>query len=103
MIDDGREAYGKMTILTIELPDELERSLARIAAKQHKSIQQLALDRLLTLATRGAEPLQGSAAALLRAMKEPPHLSASDVDQLDAEIAAGRLPVQALELFQDQG
>ena len=41
----------------------------------------------------------GSAATILRVMQEPPHLSVSDVDELDAAIAAGRLPVQALDLF----
>ena len=88
-----------MANLAIELPDELARSLARIAATQHKTIQQLALERLLSLTDSGSEPPRGSAAAVLRAMKEPPHLSGSDVDQLDAAIAAGRLPVQTPELF----
>ncbi len=43
----------------------------------------------------------GSAAGLLRAMQEPPHPSASDVAQLEAEIAAARIPMQKRDLFTD--
>lgn len=42
-----------------------------------------------------------SAAAVLQAMNEPPHLSGSDVDQLEAAKADGRLPIQTRELFPD--
>jgi hypothetical protein len=41
----------------------------------------------------------GSAATILRVMQEPPHLSISDVDELDAAVAAGQLPVQTPDLF----
>ena len=44
----------------------------------------------------------GSAATVLRAMREPPHLSAADVDELDAAIAAARLPVQSSDLFSNE-
>jgi len=43
--------------------------------------------------------LLASAAAALRAMQKLPHLSDSDVDELDAAIAAGRLPAQTSDLF----
>ncbi len=43
--------------------------------------------------------LPASAATALRAMQKLPHLSDSDVDELDAAIAAGRLPVQTRDLF----
>ena len=90
-----------MANLTIDLPDDLARGLAMIAQAQHKSIQQLTLERLRALLEAGPEPRPGSAAAILRVMKELPHLSEADVDALDAAIAAGRLPVQVRELFQD--
>ena len=38
-----------MTNLNIEMPDDLARSLEGIAAAQRKSIQQLALERLISL------------------------------------------------------
>jgi len=79
--------------LIIELPDELVSTLEDIAATRHVSIQQLALDRLSSLAAGNPAPI-GSAAALLRAMREPPHLSSADVDEMDAAILAGRLPVR---------
>jgi plasmid stability protein len=91
----------RMANLTIELPDDLARRLATIAAAEHKSIQQLTLERLRSLVESGSESGPGSAPAVLRAMKEPPHLGAADVDELDAAIAAGRLPVRARELFKD--
>jgi hypothetical protein len=37
----------------------------------------------------------------LRVIEEPPHLSSADVDELDAVIAAGRLPIRARDLFSD--
>jgi plasmid stability protein len=87
--------------LTIEMPDDLARSLAGIAAAQHKSIQQLAIERLTSLVASDSEDRPGSAAAVLRVMHEPPHLSPSDVAALDAAIAAGRLPIQTRDLFSD--
>lgn len=90
-----------MATLTIEVPDELARSLEGMAAAQHKSVQQLAIERLSSLVEAGGGHLTGSPAAVLRAMQEPPHLSASDVDDLDAAIAAGRLATQTRDLFSD--
>ena len=71
-----------------------------IAAAQKKSIQHW-LERLRSLVESSLEHRAGSAAAVLRAMQEPPHLSDSDVDELDAAIAGGRLPVQTRDLFSD--
>lgn len=85
--------------LILELPDELARALARIAAEQQQTIQQFALERLSSLAGIGHEAKLGSAAAVLQAMNEPPHLTPSDVDELDAAIATGQLPVQICDLF----
>jgi hypothetical protein len=88
-----------MANLTIEMPDDLVSSLEAIASSQRKSIQQLALERLSSLVDVNPEPRAGSPAALLRVMLEPPHPSAADVDELDAAIAAGRLPIRPRDLF----
>jgi hypothetical protein len=90
-----------MANLIIEVPDELARNLEGIAAAQHKSIQQLAIERLTSLVELSPEHIVGSPAAVLRAMREPPHLSVSDVDELDAAVADGRLPTKTLDLFPD--
>ena len=87
--------------LTIEVPDDVVRSLEVIAAAQGKSLQQLAAERLNSLVSVNPAPLQGSPTALLRAMTEPPHPSAADVDDLEAAIAGGRLPVRNRDLFSD--
>jgi hypothetical protein len=88
-----------MLNLTIELPDRLAQDLEAIATAQGKSIQQLALERLNSLVE--VEPRAGSPAAILRAMQEPPHPSDADVDELDAAIKAGRLPVRLHDLFSE--
>src|ERR1035437_6110681 len=98
---NGVEECGPMASLNIEMPDDLARSLERIAAAQRKSIQQLALERLISLVEDIPERRAGSPAAVLRAMQEAPHPTAADVEELDALIAAGRLPVRARDLFSD--
>jgi hypothetical protein len=90
-----------MTNLIIEVPDDLSRSLERIAAAQRKSLQQLALERLSSLVEIDPTTRAGSPAAVLRLMQEPPHPSVADVDELDSAIAAGRLPIQAQDLFSE--
>jgi len=89
-----------MQNLTIELPDELARSLAGIAAGEHKTLEQLAVERLRSLVEPGPHERPGSADAILRAVKRPPHLSSADLDELDAAIAAGRLPATTGKLFE---
>ena len=90
-----------MANLIIEIPDDLVRSLAGIAAAQRKSVQQLALEQLSSLVEVIPEPRAGSPAAVLRVMQEPPYPSSTDVDELDAAIAAGRLPIRTRDLFSD--
>ena len=85
--------------LTLEVPDELVRTLEGIAANQHISIQQLALDRLRALVPGNDELKPGSAATLLRVMRELSIPDPADVDELEAAIAAGRLPVRIVEIF----
>ena len=90
-----------MANLIVEMPDELVRSLEGIAAAQRKSVQQLALEWLSSLVEVIPEPLAGSPAAVLRTMQESPHPSVADVDELDAAMAAGRLPIRTRDLFSD--
>ncbi len=85
--------------LTISLPDDLARDLEAIAAAQGKSVQQVACERLTSLVKVSPEVRPGSPSAILRVVQEQPHLSAADVDDLDAAIAAGRLPVRTSDLF----
>ena len=75
--------------MTIRIPDDLARGLEGIAASQKKSVEQLALERLRSLFDDASSP-----AAVLRALRELPHPSCSAVDDLDAAIAAARLPVR---------
>ena len=88
-----------MANLTIEMPDDLALRLHRIAALRRKSLQELALDELQSLAEAGAGCRLGSPAAVLGAINEPPHPSSADVDDLDAAIASGRLPVEIRDPF----
>ncbi len=88
-----------MANLTIEMPDDLVRSLEGLAAAQQKTVEELAVEGLRSLVAVSPEPWAGSPASVLRAMREPPHPSASDIDELEAAITAGRLPIQTRDLF----
>ena len=85
-----------MTQLTIQLPDDLARTWEGIAAAANKSVADLAVERLRSLISA-----HGSPAALLQALSAPPHLTAADVDELEAAIAGGRLPVRDRGAFED--
>jgi hypothetical protein len=91
-----------MANLIIEMPDDLARSLEGIAAARRTSVQQLALEQLSSLVEVIPEPRPGSSAAILRAMQEQPHLSSTEVDELEAAIAAGRRPVRTRDLFSSE-
>ena len=97
----NRTGVNRMTSLIIELPDDLVLALQGIAAAQRKSLQQLALERLSSLVDVSPAQRAGSPSAVLRAMQEPPHLDLADVEELDAMIAAGRLPIRTRDLFSD--
>ena len=47
-----------------------------------------------------SEAPAGSAAVLLRAMREPPHLSDDDMDELEQAIVAGRQPMRVEGVFE---
>lgn len=88
-----------MANLSIELPEDLARSLSAMAAQRHISLQQLAIDRLRLFAEAEAGARMGSCSALLNAAEKTPHLSSADVDELEAAIAEGRIPVRTRELL----
>jgi len=75
--------------MTIQIPDDLARGLEGIAAAQRKSVEQVALESLLSLVESASSP-----EVVLRAVRQLPHPSAAAVDDLDAAIAATRLPVR---------
>ena len=72
--------------MTIEIPEELARSLERIAAAQQISVEQLAVDRLRSSLNRTTSPQ-----ALLQTLRSLPHPSPLAMDDLDAAIAAARI------------
>ena len=74
--------------VTIQIPDDLARGLEGIAAAQRKSVEQVALDSLRSLFDKASSP-----EAVLRSVRGLPHPSADAVDDLEAAIAAARLPV----------
>ena len=83
-----------MTNLTIQLPDDLARGLEGIASAQKTSVEQVALERLGSIFDKATSP-----EAVLRAVRKLPHPSSSAVDDLDAAIAAARLPVSGQGAF----
>jgi len=93
------EGVKAMANFLIELPDDLVRSLEGLAASEHKSVEQLAVERLRSLVEESPAPPPGTAEAVLRAMRLPPHPSAADVGELERAIAGGRTPVRVEDLF----
>jgi len=80
--------------MTIQIPDDLARGLEEIAAAQQKSVEQVAVDSLRSLCDRATSP-----EVVLRTFRELPHPSTAAVDDLDAAIAAARLPVRDQGVF----
>jgi hypothetical protein len=60
-----------------------------MAAAQQKSVEQVAVDGLRSLIDRATSP-----EVVLRTVRGLPHPSGEAVDDLDAAIAAARLPVR---------
>ena len=83
-----------MAQLSIEIPDDRARRLRGIATAENKSVEQVAIEHLRFLVTRA-----GSAAAVLRAINQPPYLSSCVTAELDAAIDSGRLPVREQDSF----
>ena len=83
--------------VTIEIPEDVACRLAQIAAAQHKSVEQIAVERLRSFETAPSSP-----AHLLAVIRGLPRPSAGAVDDLEAAIATHRLPVQAQGVFDNQ-
>jgi hypothetical protein len=74
--------------MTIQIPDDVARRLQGVATAENKSVEQVASERLRALFERASSP-----EAVLRRVRELPHPSSAAMDDLDAAIAGGRLPV----------
>ena len=85
---------------TIHVPDDLARTLEGIAAAQKKSVEQVAVERLQRAVD--AQHAAGSPEAVLRAMEQPPHVGADAVEELNAAIAAGRMPARESDVFRTE-
>ena len=88
-----------MVNLTLEIPDELARTLEGMASAQHKTVAEVALDRLCSLAESKATGVPGSPAAVRNALLDLQRVSVAEVEALEAAIATGRLPVSAGDIF----
>jgi hypothetical protein len=87
--------------LHIEMPEDLVRRLELIATAESKTLEQVAVERLRSSIDPVEALESGTPAALLRALREPPHPTAADVQALEAAIAGGRAPIHLRELFPD--
>lgn len=88
-----------MVILTLDIPDELARTLEILAGAENKTVSELALDQLCSLAEFKPSETQGSPAAVRNALLGLPRVSVAEVEALEAAMATGRLPVSAGDVF----
>jgi hypothetical protein len=82
------------TKMTLQIPDDVARGLEGLAAAQRMSAEQVALNGLRSLLDGASSP-----AAVLRAVRQLPHPSSEAIDEFDAAIAGGRLPVSGRGVF----
>ena len=80
--------------MTMHTPDDVARTLEGIAAAQHKSVEQVAIESL-----RSLFDLTNSPQIVLQSLRQLPHPSAQAVDDLDAAIVAGKLPMVGQGVF----
>lgn len=80
--------------MTIQIPDELARDLESIATAQHKSVEQVAVERIQSTLHREKSPQQ-----LLQSLRKMGRPSGEAVDELEAAIAQEKLPVRELGEF----
>jgi hypothetical protein len=76
-----------VSILTVDLPEDLALRLAAKAAAERKTAQQVVVEKL-----RASLGEEGSPRALLETLRSLPPLSADDVAALEKAIESGRLP-----------
>ncbi len=80
--------------MTIQIPDDLAHGLEHPAAAQSKTVEQLAVENL-----RGLFDGETSPQAFVRRIRALPHPSIEAVDDMEAAIEAGRLPVRNEGIF----
>lgn len=90
-----------MVNLNLEIPDEMARRLEAIAVAQHKTVEEIALDRLLSLGGSKDSGLPGSPAAVRNALLGLSKVTVAEVEELEAAIALGRLPLSAGDLIRE--
>ena len=90
-----------MTSLTIQIPDDMARSLQGIAASRQKTLEELAFEGLASFTRPAPRHPRGSPAALLQVMRNPPRLSKDDVDALDAAMASAQQPAEDGDIFSE--
>ncbi len=83
--------------MTIQIPDDLARGLEGIATAQRKSVEQIAVESLRQLFGRSDSP-----EVVLRSLCGISHPSSAAVDDLEASILAGRLPVRDEGVFDER-
>ena len=83
--------------MTIQIPDDLVRGIEGVAAAQRKSVEEVAVDSLRQLFNAADSP-----EVLLRSIQNLPHPSSAAIDDLEAAILAGRLPVRGEGAFDGQ-
>lgn len=83
--------------MTIQIPDDLARGLKGLAAAQHKTVEQVALEGLRSLFERASSPN-----AVLREVRGLRHPSAAAVDDLEVAIASGQIRVRDVDPFERQ-
>jgi hypothetical protein len=71
-------------------PGEQLKLMAQIGAKLSAELAPVAI----------GQPATGSAAAVLQAMRAPPHLDNTDVDELERAVQAGRMPARYEGIFE---
>ncbi len=77
-----------METMKIEVPDDLARELEAAAASRHKTVEEIAAERLRR---NGQDPR--SPRVLLEALRSLPQVSTEAADEFESAIAAGRRPV----------
>jgi hypothetical protein len=83
-----------MKEMTIRLPEDVAKRLEQVAMAQQKSMEQVAVERLRSVLENPASPQ-----SLLSTIRALPHPSRVAVEDLEAAIVAGRLPVRQSNAF----
>lgn len=86
-------------MLTVELSDDDYEEIKKAAeATGQRPAEWVAMNLRRQLSVLR----KGSPSAILRAMREPPHLTPPDVDALEQAIATGKLPVRWEPVFEEE-